>query len=383
MDTSKHTPPEFKGGKLVKIFPRESRDDKGRYHLSLRWSENGKQCREALGLWVLSRERLKVVGNAERAQSKENTSLAEVLRARREEALLEGVTGIVSSRRKRGRAFLPYYDKFVAGKGAKTQEQYRNTRAYIVEFAGDDVVFNDITRDWVKDFGIFLSERISQKTRKPLSANTQATAIKLLKAVLHDAIAEGVISTDPTYKLKPPRGGDKLEYLGNEELERLESYYREEPRDEVLRAFLFSCYAGLRVSDVESLTWGSVLRSGANVSIYYKQQKTQQRQAIPLSNDAIRLLGERPKGAVNDTRVFGLRSRVDTGERIKRLGLSVLSRYITFHISRHTFAMRALERGVDVTSVKEMLGHSDIQTTMKYVRASKRSLLNDIDKLNR
>lgn len=271
----------------------------------------------------------------------------------------------------------------MAGKGGKTQEQYRNTRAYIVEFAGVDVMFSDITRDWIKDFGIFLSERISQKTQRPLSTNTQATAFKLLKAVLHDAMAGGVISTDPSYKIATPRGGDKLERLDDEELERLESYYRGEPSDEVLRAFLFSCYAGLRVSDVESLTWGSVSRSGANVSIYYKQQKTQQRQAIPLSNDAIRLLGEQPKGAGRDAKVFGLRSRVDTGERIKRLGLSVLGRYITFHISRHTFAMRALERGVDVTSVKEMLGHSDIQTTMKYVRASKRSLLNDIDKLNR
>ncbi|MDY5857746.1 MAG: site-specific integrase [Porphyromonas sp.] len=379
----KHTPPKFGGGKKVKMYLQESKAEQGVYHLYLRWNEKGKRKKVALNRWVLSRERLKVASSVEREQSRTNAEIAEMMRAKMEQELIEGTTGIVSAKRKRGRAFLPYYDKLMAGKGDKTKEQYKNTRAYIVEFAGEDLVFGDITREWCKDFLLFLSERVSRKTKKQLSAHTRATAFKLLKAVIHDAIAEGIMSSDPTYKITPPKGEDKLEYLGDDEIERLEAHYRERPSDEVLRAFLFSCYAGLRLSDIESLTWGSVKRSSESaVSIYYKQQKTQQSQAIPLSRDAIRLLGVQPKGAGRDTRVFGLRYRADTGTRIKQIGFAVLGRDITYHISRHTFAMRALERGVNAITIKEMLGHADIQTTMKYARASKRSLLNDVDKLN-
>lgn len=107
----KHTPPQFKGGSKVKIYTQESQVDRGGYHLYLRWSEKGKQHRVAMGLWVSSRERLKVAGSVEREQSQANAKTAEMMRAKKEDELFEGKTGIVSAKRKRGRAFLPYYDK--------------------------------------------------------------------------------------------------------------------------------------------------------------------------------------------------------------------------------------------------------------------------------
>ena len=57
--------------------------------------------------------------------------------------------------------------------------------------------------------------------------------------------------------------------------------------------------------------------------------------------------------------------------------------YVNFHTLRHTFATRAIEKGINVKSVSEILGHSTVKMTLeKYVHITMEQKLKDINKLN-
>lgn len=382
-----HTPPEVKGGNKIKLYLQESRNDAGRYYLHLRYTLGGKQVRESLGLWVLSKERARMVSPIERQQSEENREQAEYIRATREQELIEGQTGVVTNRSK-GRKFLPYFDKVVQRKSNKaTREQYGRTRQYLVAYAGEDIGFKDITREWVKGYILFLNAWQSRKTKEPLSLNTKSVSLRLLKSVIHEAIADEIISKDPTFKISIPKEDNERMHLDDEELERLTALYDDSP-NEILRAYLFACFAGLRLVDIEGLTWGNVsvfkYKGAEHTSLHYRQRKTKQAEGVQISEEAKRILGKRPKDAKDSSKVFSLPNRKTLNDHLKRYALVVgIDKPITFHSSRHTFAMQALNKGIDVASLSKLLGHGDIQTTMIYARISPRKLSEEVSKLNR
>ena len=137
---------------------------------------------------------------------------------------------------------------------------------------------------------------------------------------------------------------------------------------DVKRAFLFSCYTGLRFSDVKALTWANV----RDDSIDFRQQKTQGMEYLPLPVAARKILYVK-KGAqvlpVQTNRIFSLPDKTTTGEHLKKWCKEAgMTKRITFHTSRHTFATLALSQGADLYTVSKLLGHKDISTTQIYAK---------------
>lgn len=126
------------------------------------------------------------------------------------------------------------------------------------------------------------------------------------------------------------------------------------------RGFLFACYTGLRKSDIEALEWSQI--SGGRLRL--RAEKTEAISYLPLSAQALELLGQPGKGRVFD---LPTDTAIQNGLKVwaRRAGLE---KHLHFHMSRHTFATLVLTYGGDLYVVSQLLGHADISTTTIYAK---------------
>jgi len=132
-----------------------------------------------------------------------------------------------------------------------------------------------------------------------------------------------------------------------------------------MRAFLFSCLTGLRKSDTQNLKWGDVTKVGDFTRITFQQQKTKGLQYLDITPQAVELMGTpgKPKEKV----FAGFNYSTTTNIVLNQWAIDAgISKRLTYHCSRHTFAVLMLTLGTDFYTVSRLLGHSDITTTMVY-----------------
>lgn len=208
-----------------------------------------------------------------------------------------------------------------------------------------------------------------------------------LKSYYSFCVAEGLIKQDPTELLEGPRNGRYLpSVLDTEEiiqlLETIDTKKRGGIRD---RALLETLYAtGMRVSEIVSLTIEQLLINEKLVRIFGKGSKER---IVPIGDIALSWIKEyreieRPFFArpVSDSTVF-LNVR---GKPLSRMGIwKIIQKYtqtagitksISPHTFRHSFATHLLEGGADLRSVQEMLGHANITTTEIYTHVDREYL---------
>lgn len=125
---------------------------------------------------------------------------------------------------------------------------------------------------------------------------------------------------------------------------------------------------GLRFSDIKNLVWGEIHLSVENgYSIQFTQQKTKGVEVLPISEQAYSLLGERKE---TTRKVFeGLTySAYENKHLYQWIGAAGITKNITFHCFRHTFATLQLSKGTDIYTVSKMLGHRELKTTQIYAK---------------
>lgn len=170
--------------------------------------------------------------------------------------------------------------------------------------------------------------------------------------------------------------------LTQKEVDRLEAYYNSPNCDpshkRLLQYFLFSCYTGLRISDIKRITWNDI-----NDNIITKQLKkgedfNPKQTIIPISKPAQRFLPEREKHSVNIFRPFAEQYSNRMLKDIMALDAVKINKKVTYHTSRHTFgSLFAL--GGDVTALKDIMGHGSIATTMGYVHKNPEDLISAVN----
>ncbi|MHB1094700.1 MAG: site-specific tyrosine recombinase XerD [Gemmatimonadaceae bacterium] len=200
-------------------------------------------------------------------------------------------------------------------------------------------------------------------------------------------LAEGVVKADPSERLETPKKWRTLpEVLTAAEVERLlGAIPLEEPLAFRDRAMLELAYgAGLRVGEWITLKVGDLMLDEGVVRVFGKGSKER---LVPVGGSAtgavaiylreLRPRLERGKGAG----VLFLNAR---GAPLSRMGawkilrkyvqLAGITKAVTPHTLRHSFATHLLEGGADLRSVQEMLGHADISTTQIYTHVDREYL---------
>lgn len=191
-----------------------------------------------------------------------------------------------------------------------------------------------------------------------------------MRTLFNNAYKDNLIVESPFLKMqnnqKPKKPDTHREYLTLEELTKL----METPikKDVVAKAFLFSCFTGLRISDIEALTWDKIRKTDKGYQVEATQQKTKRLVSVPLSENALRQLPPRPEN--EKKRVFDtLPTRTEIGRLLKNWCKKAgITKNISYHCSRHTCATLMLTYGVDIYTVSSILGHNNIETTQIYAK---------------
>jgi integrase len=144
----------------------------------------------------------------------------------------------------------------------------------------------------------------------------------------------------------------------------------------------FALNTGLRIGEIYSLLWSNVDNEKFVLNIC--AQKTGKMRTVPLNVDARKVLDVWALGKRNEFVFYNH----ETGKPFVDLstGFALACRNagisgVTWHTLRHTFASRLLDRGVDIMTVKELLGHSTVIVTMRYTHTNLDSKVAAVAKL--
>ncbi len=206
-----------------------------------------------------------------------------------------------------------------------------------------------------------------------------ARAVASLRGFYRFLAAEGVIPADPAGDVRPPRAWPALpRYLSLEEVDRLLA--QPDPatprwlRDRALLEVLYA--TGLRVSELVSLRLGQLNLEAQYLTCTGKGSK---QRLVPIGRQAARwvtryldegrphLLGRRSVPWVFVNARGGPLSRVGCWKLIKTYGRRAgITRPLSPHVLRHSFATHLLERGADLRAIQLLLGHADLTSTQIY-----------------
>ena len=229
---------------------------------------------------------------------------------------------------------------------------------------GKPLLFGSIDLNLIEDYKDYLINAPSKTGT--ISANTASTYFSIFKAGLRQAFIDGYLTIDLAAKVKNIYYEEsQREYLTLEELNQLAAT----PCDsEILkRAALFSALTGLRHSDIKQLKWRDIVKDKEHYQLHFTQQKTKGVEYMPISDQAYSLCGERGDA---DRLVFeGLQDPSWINRPVKRwVEASGITKHITFHCFRHTYATLQLTNGTDIYTVSKMLGHKKVTTTQIYAK---------------
>ena len=301
----------------------------------------------------------------EKQANKETLKLAESIKAKRELEIKNGEYGFKTEFKQKAN-FIDYFQSVVEQKKTKGNlENWKSTLNYLIGYAGKDVTFKDIDLNFVEGFKRYL-DTTEKKNGGLLSRNSKASYLAKFRACLNQAVKEKLIYGNPAvetgnFKVEDP----KREYLTLDEIKKI---VKTPCRYDVLkRAFLFSCLTGLRWSDVNNLEWKDVQQINEGWRIHFKQQKTKGQQYLDINQQARDLMGE--QGEASERVFVGLRYSSYMNVELQRWVMSAgITKQITFHCARHTFAVLQLTLGTEIYTLSKMLGHQELKTTQVYAK---------------
>ncbi len=276
-----------------------------------------------------------------------------------------------------------YVDEYITflkiekGLSAASLNSYRQDLKHYSNYLADEEItsLDKVDTELLIQFIKFLSE-------KGLSAKTISRTQSTLRNFHQFLLNQNIIEMNPAVKLTAVRSEKKLpEYLTIEEMEILLNTPDNSPagmRDSTLMEVLYA--SGIRVSELISIKRADVNTEMGFIRVSGKGSKER---IVPITDFVAKKLDHyvtdiRPqllKGDDNEDLFITNRGRGFTRQGLwktikKYETLSGISKNITPHTFRHSFATHLIENGADLRAVQEMLGHSDISTTQIYTQIS-------------
>ncbi len=326
---------------------------------------NNKREYLSLYLWQAPRTPL------ERQQNKDTISLAKEIRFEREQELKEGKLGYrLKAKEIDFFDFIQsYYDEYTKGdKRMIKAAQKRFTDFIALEYPlyKNNISPEKITSDMMEHFVEYL-----QSISKGEGALTHW---KRWKKIVKAAVKKDILRKNPCEDVicKADEEALKKDILSMEEVQQLINTTYKGQNPETRRAFIFTLYTGIRFCDIKDLTFANVDYS--NRVLTFNQKKTQGHSSksyvnIPLNDGLLALIGKASTGEP-DERLFKLPSQSMCLKALRHWTAKAgITKHITWHCGRHSFAVNILNNGANIKTVASLLGHSGLQHTEKYTRA--------------
>jgi integrase/recombinase XerD len=299
-------------------------------------------------------------------------------------------------------SFIKYAERYLSDLESKnklgTHDKANAVLAKIKKYINNkDLIFNDITVNWLKNYESYLQKELGNST------NTIHSNLKVIRRLINEAVSEDILpfEKNPFIKFKLKWDQPKKEFLTEEELEKFETISLTPNSMKVhhRNIFIFAAYTGgLRISDILQLKWSNF--NGSNILV--STQKTNSVVSIKLPNKSLEILHKyKTEECKPDEYIFPfLKKDIDLKDPkilfntissqtsyangdLKDIAKELeIKKNIHFHVSRHTWATRALKKGMRIEYVSKLMGHSSIKTTQIYAKIVNEELDNAMEVFN-
>lgn len=247
-----------------------------------------------------------------------------------------------------------------------------------------DVPLQSVNREFCERYKYYLKDDATSLCNplKGLSLSTARQYFIKFSEVINEAVDDDILRKNPLKKVKGIKVPQPdVDYLAKQELQILDQMPYE--NDVLRRSFLFSCFTGLRYSDVYNLTWANLPLSDGQISLDLIIKKTKHKLVTALGDQAQKYLSER--GLPGEKVFKGLSERLSNYHMLKFkawLFKSGVHKDIHFHCSRHTFAFLILDSGQDMYTLMSLLGDVTLDTAMRYAKIADRKKSEAVNKIN-
>jgi integrase len=256
----------------------------------------------------------------------------------------------------------------------RTLERYQGVLAHFARILTNKKYVETITRSDIDDYKVARSRETVGPLRRPVSPATVNFEVTVLKTFFYYLIHERDITMEnPCARSKPLRAE-------KERFKRRPPTYTQAETDKILAAcdkvdraiFATLLLTGLRKEELGHLAWSDLDLGRAVLRLTAKDgfaPKDYEEREIPLPPDLVRILRKFPQdsGWVFATNAGNRFGRNEMLRRLKNIAEHAGVKQATLHKFRHTYATRLLEDGCDIVTVQHLLGHSDLETTRRYL----------------
>ena len=362
--------------KATKVFLRQRKLNSGKITLYLDYYPplrdpvtQDRVFRDYLGIYLVDNPKFAI----EKEANKEKLRQANAIRSERELAIIRGQFDFLD-KHKQKMDFLAYFRKKLESKDQKWIRVYDHFKNY----CHGKCLMSDITVPFCEGFREYLLKAKHLKNESmDLSQNSAAGYWSTFRGCLKIAYHEKMLKENVNDFLEPISGiSRRREYLTLDEVRQLANTPCDVP--DLKNASLFSCLTGLRISDILALDWSNIVKAqDGGWCIRIRTEKTDTEATLPLTDEAYRLCGKRSTGLV-----FKNLKRYNTHAPLKEWVESAgITKHITFHCFRHTFATLQVNEGTDIYTVSHLLTHANVGTTQIYADIVDKSMRDAVERI--
>ncbi len=288
--------------------------------------------------------------------------------------------------RKAEQSFCEFLDNIIEKKDGKTKQIWLSFKIHFMEFLTTeffktDIKFSEIKLEFAEKFRSYLLQNCLTKNKNKLSKNSASTYFAKFKAALKEAHANDYIKENFPLKIRAIKESKKNhEYLTKNEIGLLIKSKCE--KEVVKRASLFAVSTGLRISDILELKYSNILNINGLFYLRIVQVKSDKVLNVPISKLALAQIDE--SLISKEKPVFeGLKYSSHTNIYLQKWFNSVgINKKISWHILRHSYGSILNSENVPITEIKVLMGHSNINNTMRYISYSDNQLIQAVAKID-
>jgi site-specific recombinase XerD len=311
---------------------------------------------------------------------KEKRQMAQQICIRREHELIMEENGLQDRKKKQGCA-VAYFEQYM--KERDNNPTYLSALRKLQKYMDNQTLpFSRISSTWLKAFEKYILE-------ENVSINSTLRYLAVFKGVLTEAVRDKIINRNPFDDIpKQHRLKSKEVFRSAFTIEQLQAMADVQVKNmdkQVKQSYFFSCFTGLRWSDISQLRWTNVIRKEIEGQqqyfIHFEQEKTEGIEYLPLSDNAVDILKERQEEKGNSPYIFPSLTETVPGKKKRYFWIcrqlkkwanaaEIDPKKLHFHSGRHTFATNVLESSADgdLYTVSKLLGHKDIKATQIYAK---------------